>query len=71
MLLDHIAGALRFMTLREQLKRQLACIRLVFEAGVRCPRCKAGLAEKVPSIALGFITSCPHCGLSFAEPYAG
>jgi hypothetical protein len=58
-------------SLKEHVTRRLGCIKHVFEAGVRCPRCKASLTEKLPNIALGFITSCPHCGHSFTAPYVG
>ena len=54
--------------LKEHVKRRLACMNYAFTAAVRCPRCKASLTEKLPSIALGFITTCPHCGLNFTEP---
>ena len=61
------------LPLKELVQRRLACIRYALEARVRCPRCKASLTEmlKIPSIALGVMTFCAHCGLSLTEPYGG
>jgi hypothetical protein len=61
------------LALKEHVQRRLACIRYALEARVQCPRCKASLAEmlKIPSIALGVMTFCPHCGLSLIDPSAG
>jgi len=63
-----IGAHMQRQSLKERVRRRLACMNYAFGAGVRCPRCKASFTEKLPGIALGFITSCPHCGLSFTEP---
>ena len=34
--------------LKEHVKKRLGCIQHVFEVGVRCPRRKASLTEKLP-----------------------
>lgn len=36
---------------------------------VRCPRCDGSLTRLHTQISLGHANSCPHCGVSFDEPF--
>jgi hypothetical protein len=49
----------------------VAALWLISRWAYRCPRCRASLVKLYTQIFSGEATACPHCHVSFDEPYTG